>query len=977
MSHFIKESLEVLSPAYYVPENDEQLQAHIQKISAQDALDTHALAVARAVYTIVLVAFVNIPYHFSKGTVNIFLNCVHLNFDRMVLGHYKVAIQSVLYSVIATMYVMIGIFFPSALNGFKIEVLPNRKEDSSDPNFPSIQEETIKSPAISIEMDFSSPLNQSEYGENVIGSLSNFVIEDSSLRSLDLRSFGTNFSSLTFNQRELVNEEELSQSIALSMNDWEIPDNQPFAIESIGVYDYEMIGSYGVNLERQAHRVALNEYVRILRDKFQINLDDTIFAINEWRKKAYQNDPMVNALYRTLLYLKYPVDPYNRSKPLYTNAKKQYKKYVVSLREIIATEQYKKMQKEAHLPKERKECLALIGALCEARFCSENHELLRQLLQLHENAYDRLYSKTEEIPSVTRENFVQVVMKKNRKVFDAPSEMKVSWSHQYSRMGYGALGLEDFLLTDIPFLRGEQVFINAEGKEKTFYYMRHPTPHIPSSTLNTLARICSLNYIKSAETIAPEFEGMLEAIAKRKEDYLIQSHQRLNDTKGICENEDTRSQTLYELQKSHSNFHVVFQAVEGDLFDRKGKYAEITTFVDLKKAIKDSFYEERSPNRLPYLLESDEFYRQEVLDTLLDQVHHVLFEGRMHISFNGLDPRQSKKPYPNREWQEFILAFYIFQGDDLKFRLPNVKYFCTNCKNFFDRGGNRAMAEDRMHQEMSGEVTREQLEETIVNLVPVPIQSKGKGVLEHRLPPGLALAETLTRLSAEKRQQLQKITFNGYKPDRFIIHKRPQQPAVPLIQDAHTLQEIKEVLKALQGKSRCLIDNAIVEKNWGVYQNDRAALFNQVDKDLLRISVCILDETLDDKQTKRVEIKNAEEIFAYVSKTTREETALIAMAQIQQGIFFEPWQGLLKAFQHAELCLEVMSGEDMAIDVKIEAADITITAQCCLKYRTTNPVNDSEEKPIAIFGVTVFVTVPKNGNAPSGHWTWEIKDISV
>lgn len=891
MSHFIKRSLEVLKPAYYVPEKDERFHTYIQKISAQDGLKAHSLAVAQAVYTIVFAVFANAPYYLLRGTVNVLLNCVHLNFDRMVLGHYKAAMQSVLYSVIATMYVTVGIFFPSALNGFKIEVFPN------------------------------------------------------------------------------------------SMNDWEIPDNQPFAIEPIGVYGHEMIGSYGVNLERQAYRIALNEYIRVLWEDFGIDLDNRIFAINEWLKtENYQNDPMLSALYRTLVYLTCPVDLCNlgRKRLLYTNAKEQYEIYVNSLREVIVTKQYQKMQKEHNLPTELKECLILIRALCEARFRSENHEFLRQLLQLHENACDRLHPEMGAIPAVTKENFAQVVMAKNAKVLGAPSEMKVSLSHQYSRMAYGALGLEDFLLTDLPFLRGKQVFKNAEGVERIFYYMRHPTPHIPSPTLNTIARIVSLNYIKSGETIAPEFEGMLEAIAVRKESYLIQSHQRLNDS-GTCENEDGRSQTLYHLQKSHTNFHVVFQAVEGDLFDRKGPYAEITTFTGLKKAIKASFYDKKSPNRLPSLLENDELYRQEVLGNLLDQVHQILFGGRANISFNGLDLTQPGELYPNREWQEFILAFYIFQGDDLKFRLPNVKYFCTNCKNFFDRGGNRAMAEDRMHQEMSEkEVTREHLEETIVNLVPVPLQSKGKGVVQYRLRPGLALVDTLAQLSLEKRQDLQKLSFNGYKPDHFAIHKRPQQPAIPLVQDTHTFQEIKEVLKALQGKRRCLIDNAIVQKNWEPYRKEgQVALFSQVNKDLPRLNVS-MDEICDDAQTKILPVKKAEGIFAHLSKTMSEEMALIAMAQIQQGIFFEPWEGLKKAFQHDELHLQVMSAakKHMTIDIKIEADHVKVIAQCSFKYQTTNPAY-SEEEPIAFFGATVFTSIPKNGAAPDGHWTWEVTDIST
>lgn len=736
MNQLTESFLEFLKPAYYVPESDKKLQASIQKVRiVQEGSGCRALVIAQVVRTVALAVFISAPYFFSTGTVNLFLNCVHINFERKVLECYKAGMQSLMYSVIATIYIAIGIFKPSVFMGFATK-------------FPDVFDRARNA----LNLD---PSNASSIRSEIDKRLQNASAFSSSSSSPSLG-----------NDRE----DE-------SMDGWEVL--RPYASGPIGINTHQITGTM---LEIQDFRIALDEYISILRNDFNIDLDANLIKVQQWLKTTtFRKNLMLKRLERALAHLLYPVDRWAREGFCYANAKEQREVYVKSLREVLATEQYQKIRREYNVSEEYKECRILIRSLCAALFLCEKHEFLRQLLQFHEEGHDRLHPNPKEIPAVTRENFAEVVMAKNAKVAGSPDEIKVHWVDRNKRMLYGALGIEDFLMTDLPFLRGKQVFINERGEERVFYYMRHPTPHVPNSMLGAMLRIFSQGYIQSGEAIAPEFEGMLEAIAERGESYLIQSHQRLNDS-GTIENEDGRSQTLYRLQQSYNNFHVVFQAVEGDLFERKQAYAAMTTFAELKRAIKDSFYDKKNPNRLPYLLKDDEQYRNKVIDNLLNQVHQKIFGSRMDISFDGMDLTQPNKAYPNREWQEFILAFYIFQGDDLKFRLPNVKYFCTNCKNFFDRGGNRAMAEDRMHQEMSKrEVTREHLEETIVNLVPVPLQSKGKAVIEHRLRPGLALADTLAKLSLLERLSLQEVSFNGYKPDRFEVRKKPHQTIIPCI----------------------------------------------------------------------------------------------------------------------------------------------------------------------------------------------------
>ncbi|MDR2540166.1 MAG: hypothetical protein LBC45_06285 [Chlamydiales bacterium] len=917
-----------LKPSYYILEEDRQLTASVQRISdckREGGLNGHILALVQAVHSIALALFMNTPYFLALGCKHVFLNCVQLNLQHMVLGHYKSAMQNLIYTVIATMYVAIGIFIPSVLHGFKME------DHRSDDLFSS---------------DSSIMQSREEHEE-----ISSSSISDPS--TLD---------------RLLVS------------NDWLVVSNaESFAIESTHIRTRDMMGTNGVNLERQAYRTALNEYARILKDDFDIDVKKRLVLVANWLKSpVYKNNPIIHALYRTLFYLTRPV-AYNGKDPIYTHAKEQYEEYVTSLRDVLAMTKYQEDLEISRL-EEMKECFTLIRALCEARFRSENHGLLRSLLQLHEDEYDRLNPERKEIPSVTRENFVQMVVRKNKKVTKAPDSMKISSLQRNSRMACGAVGWEDFLMTDIPFLRGKQIFVNNQGEERSFYYMRHPTPHIAGSlsriVSGAMSRLTGLGHIESGEVIAPEFEGMLEAIAERKESYLIQSHQRLND-EGFLENENSRSQTLYRLQERYKNFHVVFQAVEGDLFDRLGSYAQITTFAGLKEAIRASFdYEKRntSPNRLPAYLEKDEEYRG-VIDRLLNQVHQILFGGRVAISFAGQDVTKPGIRYSNREWQAFILAFYILQGDDLKFRLPDVKYFCTNCKNFFDRGGNRAMAEDRLHQEMSEkEVTSEDLRATIANLIPVPLQSKGRAVIEKRLKPGLALAEILATLSLEDRRGLQRIHFEGYRPDRFEVSKKEQR-AVPLMEDVCTLQEMQEVLRALQRTSYRIVDNSMIQHNWNPYRGiDRNHLFNQVNKDLKRFEVCI-NEILYNAQDSSTD---AEGIFALlVHCGISEEVALQTMAQIQQSILLEPFSGLMKAFQHDMLGLHITdSPEKSTIDVGITEDCIEIKAQNKLLYKTT--ILESSyfrENPIAIFITKVLVTISKDGSDSNGHWTWEVTEV--
>lgn len=103
------------------------------------------------------------------------------------------------------------------------------------------------------------------------------------------------------------------------------------------------------------------------------------------------------------------------------------------------------------------------------------------------------------------------------------------------------------------------------------------------------------------------------------------------------------------------------------------------------------------------------------------------------------------------------------------------------------------------------------------------------------------------------------------------------------------------------------------------------------------------------------------------------------MAQMQQSILLDPFNGLMKAFQHGKLELNITdTPEKSTIDVITTGNSIEIKAQNSFLYKTTNPESSYfRKRPIAVFNITVLVTIPKDGSAPHGQWTWEVADVPV
>jgi len=152
---------------------------------------------------------------------------------------------------------------------------------------------------------------------------------------------------------------------------------------------------------------------------------------------------------------------------------------------------------------------------------------------------------------------------------------------------------------------------------------------------------------------------------------------------------------------------------------------------------------------------------------------------------------------------------------------------------------------------------------------------------------------------------------------------------------------------------------------------DQDYLFDQVDKDLKRSTVYV-NRTLYDGQGSN----DAKEIFALlVNCGISKEGALQAMAQMQQSIFVEPLTGLQEAFGRNNLDLLILdNSEKYTILAGVETNSIIIEAKKSFRFSS---IAHPEEKPIAVFDVTICAKIPKDGSNSNGHWTWEVAEAPV
>ena len=531
----------------------------------------------------------------------------------------------------------------------------------------------------------------------------------------------------------------------------------------------------------------LQEHLRVLQEEHNINASNAMKTIKQWRKNSkWKNSQMLKNLERTFCNLITP--------PKHLEAKAQYENFLNALRATITSNEYQSIQ-ENRADKIERECLNFVRTLCLIRPTPKVLPFFKNLTDYFLEA-SRTKDDGKNSGEITYKNFADQILSKMQKINNAPKRMTLKndvgimsplkdVELNYTKF-IGAAGLQDFPAASPANLHSKQIFVcnGAQARqEKRINYYRMPTPHyqndLPSSSssssfqktvnigttlyrigMNTAKRKMGFKDQSTGERVVPEFIEMVKALKAKGEEFLYCCHQRLNDKEPM--NEHWRVKTLMDVDKTQDNFHLLIQAVEGDLFERKKNFQTITTFVGLKKALIDSFYEgdDKAHNALPRALKQDKNYKENVLPHLLNKIHEIFFKNKEEINFNGKVPGDSEKPYPEREWQMFILIFYIFQAMDLKMRLPNISHFSSPCKDFLDRGGNRAMTEALIlaymmaYKKRKGRPSREELEPIMYNLLAPPIVAKGIAPIKHRLEPGLAVAQHLASLSDEQLKAL-------------------------------------------------------------------------------------------------------------------------------------------------------------------------------------------------------------------------------
>lgn len=547
------------------------------------------------------------------------------------------------------------------------------------------------------------------------------------------------------------------------------------------------------------YQVVLDEYIRILGGDLETYIQTVKDLV-----RTYPQHQMYRDLDRTLEILTHPEDPKPPQRSSYwslfaqkeyRNAREQRYAYVQALRRVIESREYQFARRLSQPSKDQAACLNIVERLSDVIFRPEIFSYMDEMVHL--------FTQTEPGRpfGVNWGNVDGMILAANNfvKAADKGVYGKSALALNKQKLE-GATGLKDFIGTEnTPHLRNQMIFSHLNGERRVIDFCRHGCPVTSGSLARTGTCLVSrwathaTGYdvaVSSGETIAPEYEVMLDSMARRGAGDLYVNHQRreLN----IGENERDRVLAVEGLQLRHPNEHVLSQSVEGTLFKREKRHANITTFAELKHAIIQTFKEQDdashgfyAQNMLPRIVKG----QQEYLDTLpkiLDMIHHHFFDRREQIAFEGKDPLDSSQSFLLGEWQSFIELFYAFQKIHMLFFLSQtpgsdgniyiIERIKTICKDFLDRGADEAAILDILLYVLIGLVSVDQLEETLVNLIGPPILVKKKEVLFHRIRPLLEVIKLLRTIPLETfeavQQQFREL-LGGWMIERIHVEKRP------------------------------------------------------------------------------------------------------------------------------------------------------------------------------------------------------------
>jgi len=483
-------------------------------------------------------------------------------------------------------------------------------------------------------------------------------------------------------------------------------------------------------LKMEKYSVYLSEVKRV------VQLDLNVVEI-ELKDKRDGNEYQLfyKALYKAVAKLNETSD----------NPRLQRRQFILALRQAILDPEYQafheKPQNEA-----QKRCCEIVEALSEAVFKPRMETYLEKIINTFSN------------PQEYGDDFVSKIKDQNQSIKQADKgEVGKSALALAKQKFDGALGRKDMIGSEnTPHLRNHLSF--AKGLEVDYH--RHACPVLANTDGEVLKNVIKgaigNTDTKTSGAIAPEYEEMLIAKRKRGEGHLYVNHQRRKP--GKIEDERPRVLELEKLQERHANEFVLTQSVEGDLFKRKGKYAEVSKFKDLQKALIDSFKDEDAyaENRLPQHLHQG--YLDQQLAQRLTWMHDTFFDKK--------DGIQSLE-----EWQTFVeLSYALMRMDLLVYLSENTDYKITAmadvCKDDLDRGGNEGFIQDGLAHLLAGSLNSENLEQMRIQLLGPPILVKKKEAIEKRVLPGLNACRFLLEFSDEKKGKIKEscpIQFKGLK----------------------------------------------------------------------------------------------------------------------------------------------------------------------------------------------------------------------
>ena len=769
---------------------------------------------------------------------------------------------------------------------------------------------------------------------------------------------------------------KISKTYVDSLRSWFVDSNHPSKQHKyrnvLQEYVYSL-NTLGISLEKETDRLVSRINENAIFDPN--GLDYQVFLILKILLHPSTPQEILN------------IDP---SFPNYSDARMQYRTFVLKLREIVDSPEYKSIAGLDRQTLESKNpqalyCRDIIRKLCHVRWGNTHlFSYLKEITDLTIAAYNGASVEFVDDQPLNEENFGAILDLRNRAIKHAPEAVKKPKLALQMQKFWGAMQLQDYtLFENTPYVRETFFYKNAQGAVQPIVYMRHGSPTTPGSFLPIIGGMISRNTlgvdVPSGEQIASDYEEFLRYQEENNHSVLYAIHQRKNFD--AIENESERTRQILNLQEIHSNFYAFVQALEGALFERRDSYKN-ANFRELKAALVKEFTENKPDSSccLPKILQRDNHYKTIVLTKLLDDVQRIFFAGKDEVD-------------SLLEWQTFILIFYVMQKIDLKFRLGKdqnmpVSSYVTACKDFLDRGGLMALVEDILHDYwLNKQNDLKALEERLYNILGAPILVKKKEIIEHRLQPGIELCHYLCdyfKRNPQKLAEWQNYKFGDqdWKIERNAIEKRPNQTACPTMQSAETLQEAEGYLTALLVSNRwdwiqkdsIIEENLRIYRNGGSYRKDR--ILHQMNRDMKGQANTLI--TLNGKQ-----YDTAEGMLAHMETQYGEKLALEILALSQQGIRADLVIELSKILNSDRLHLQVAQqpvtkSPDIFVRIEIsteEGIQIKIGQQFILK--AVNPENGYtyREKPYASIQGHLKLMLSPNGDKMA-YWNWNLLNVT-